>query len=388
MIDDFIFSDPKNVPSIYSHISDYFSKVYDQHFSPLYNIFNVSIFHFFDQPNSLYLINLALFYSNCLLIFYFIYQISRNSTLAILTSSFFCIHPMSGEIVQHITENNILMSADLMLLGLMAFYKYQLQNNKLYYYFSILLLIPALMLQELFSMLYVFYVISLSMIWTKNSFGRTFKICIPYILIEFVYFILWCIFAGHRVYLIENIHRYNLNPWYFCANYFYLMLWYLSNLFVPKNIVLLYNTYPISAHIWFWNTCFLLFLSGLLVFIFYFKKSIECFAIVLFFLGFIIGIPGFATHPEMGFIFEPYWLYFSSIGFYLFIAIILLKIRDNINRWIFVVLIPVMFMFYFINTEKMNIISRTQLSYCENWLRLSPGNTMAEYILSSEYVEK
>ena len=112
----------------------------------------------------------------------------------------------------------------------------------------------------------------------------------------------------------------------------------------------------------------------------------ESFSLVLFFSGFFIALPAFATRPDMGFVFEPYWLYFSSIGFFLFMVLVLFKMKDRVHRWLGVVLWLTIFMFFFIQTQKLNITAGTQVSYCENWLRKSPGNTIPAGILAHEYI--
>ena len=148
----------------------------------------------------------------------------------------------------------------------------------------------------------------------------------------------------------------------------------------------MYNVTPIKHFLWLWNLFLFISILGLLAALSYFKRSMESFALVLFFTGFFIVIPGFASRPEVGIGFEPYWLYFSSIGFFIFVALMLLKLKSRINKWYFVLLLSMLLMFFFIQTQKLNLIARTQLSYCENWLHRSPGNKMASDALSGEYI--
>ena len=134
------------------------------------------------------------------------------------------------------------------------------------------------------------------------------------------------------------------------------------------------------------NVLFLFFVSTVIFLIVYFKRSVESFSLILFFSGFAFAVPAFATRPQMGFVFEPYWMYFSSIGFYLFVVLMFFKAKDRINRWIWIIIWPIVLMVFFIQTQILNIRASTQLSYCENWLRQSPGNLIPAGILSQEYV--
>ena len=308
MMDDFSFLDQNNIPSLYPHFRDFFIKSSDQHYDPFYNLINVSLFRNYHCPRFLYLINLGLFYTNCLLLFYFVLGISRNFSLAVLTSVFFCVHPMSGEILQHITLNNILLAASLILLGLLSFNRYLIRGNNINFYIgSVFFLFLALMCHEI-SLLFVMDAASMAYILTKRGLRETFKICVPFFLVEVLFFVLWFVLAGPKAFLLQNIQKYQMGFWDFSANYFHLIIWYISNLFVPRDIVFMYNMPPLKDFIWLWNLFFLGILSVFSFLLFYFKKSIESFALIIFFSGFIIVIPAFAARPDAGFVFEPYWL--------------------------------------------------------------------------------
>ena len=120
------------------------------------NIINVSLFHFIRTPFPFYLINLGLFYFNCLFLFYFVSQVSKNLLLGALASVLFCLHPMSAEIVQHITLNNILLETSLMQLGLIFLYQYLEENNYILYIGSNVLLALALICNEISLLYFVF----------------------------------------------------------------------------------------------------------------------------------------------------------------------------------------------------------------------------------------
>src|SRR5437867_9934783 len=96
MMDDygFLFSGINSNP--FSHFSGFFTNTSTRHYAPLNDFFNFSLFHVFQDPRPLYFINLMLFYSNCLLLFYFVRLISKDYSAALITSILFCIHPMNA----------------------------------------------------------------------------------------------------------------------------------------------------------------------------------------------------------------------------------------------------------------------------------------------------
>ena len=386
MMDDFSFLDQKNISAYYPHFLDFFIRSNDQHYDPLYNLINVSLFRHFHEAYPFYLINLSLFYSNCLLLFYFVKQVTKDHTAALLTGIIFCIHPMSGEIIQHITLNNILLATSLMLMGLMLLYQYFSFKSNIYLYLgSFFLFILSLLCHET-SILFVVYASSMAFILAKYNLKDTFKLCIPFLILELVFFVLWLNLAAPKAFLSKNIQGFHMGFVGLSANYWHVAMWYIGNLFVPKDIVFMYSTAPIKDFMWFWNVLFLFFVSTVIFLIVYFKRSVESFSLILFFSGFAFAVPAFATRPQMGFVFEPYWMYFSSIGFYLFVVLMFFKAKDRINRWIWIIIWPIVLMVFFIQTQILNIRASTQLSYCENWLRQSPGNLIPAGILSQEYV--
>ena len=108
MIDDPYFLNAQGTSNLYPHFIDFFIKNQSTHYIPFNFLLNVSLFHVFKEPSPLYALNIMLFYINGLLLFFFINLISKNREIALLTSVIFCIHPMSAEILQHITWNIIL----------------------------------------------------------------------------------------------------------------------------------------------------------------------------------------------------------------------------------------------------------------------------------------
>ena len=164
--------------------------------------------------------------------------------------------------------------------------------------------------------------------------------------------------------------------WNTSANFSHLFFWYLSNLIAPRDIVFMCCMTPLKNLFWLWNLLLFGFLTGYGLLIFrYFKKSLESFALVLFLTAFIYAFIASQVRFKNEGIweFEPNWIYFSSIGFYLFVVLNLLKLREYIKKWLFICVFFTIFVSYFICTLGINRISRTEISYSQNWLRKFPG---------------
>jgi len=389
MIDERTYLKPTaTIFASYQNLGDFFKKPMDHHYNPFNHLLNVALFLLFQNPFPLYLINLILFYINCFLLFILVYFLSESFITALFTSVIFCIHPMTADILQHITLNILLVQTIFMELSLIALYLYSKQNKNIFYYiFSFLMAILALFCHEII-LLFPLYVWALLFCLTDLKFRRIIKLTIPFVFLNIFLIALWLHFVN------VSVHLENVKTWHprfmgtLSANFSHLFFWYLSNLVVPRNIVFICNRPPLVDFIWFWNLLFFGFLTGcgFLIF-FYFKKSLESFALVLFLTGFVFAF--FASQvlfeSKGEWLFEPNWVYFPSIGFYLFIVLIFLRLRKYLNKKLFIVFTSVLFIFYFLLTLNLNILSRTELSYCENWLRKSPDNYTAGFIAASYY---
>lgn len=387
MIDDSFFQNEKETLKLYPHFIDFFTQNHSTHYIPFNFLLNVSLFHIFKQALPLYLINLILFYIDCILLFNFISLISKNTTIALLTSAIFCIHPMSAEILQHITFNIILIQFALILTSLIYLYKYFHEDEQhiSYYIASLLAFSFALLCQEN-SLLFPLYAVATLFFLTKASPAKIIKIVLPYIFLCLLLIALWIKTAGHTAHLMQSIQSFNLTFWEWNTNFSQMIAWYLTNLFVPQNINFEYNLTPAAHLSWAWDIASWGILAGCILLIFcYFKKNIESLALVYFLAGFLYAIPASLAHPDVGLVFEPHWLFFSSIGFYLFAALMLLKLKNHVRRLLYLSLLTSILMYLFIYTEKNHTTARNELSYCENWLRKSPHNSYAMLLLTKYY---
>ncbi len=386
-IDDYFYLNDNETLKLYPHFIDFFTQNQSTHYSPLNFLLNVPLFHIIKHPLLLYLFNIILFYINCLLLYIFIRLISNNSSTALLASIIFCIHPMSSEIIQHITFNIILIQMTLLEISLLSLYKFFQSNQRhlSYYITSLAAFFFALLCQEN-SLLFPLYAAALLFFIADASLAKIIRLIIPYILLDLLFMISWLASSGHTANMIQSIQSFQLTYWSFNAHYFHLIAWYLKNLFVPQNIVFEYSMPSAEKLSFLWNILPWGILAGYVLLMFcYFKKSIESFALTVFLIGFIYAIPASLAHPDIGLVFEPHWIYFSSIGFILFIVLILLKLKTRIHRLSYLALVSAILMSLLLDTERLHVNAKNEQGYYENWLRVSPHNTYAMLLLAKHY---
>lgn len=111
------------------NISTIFSSFYYDGYIPL-TIISFAINYFFSQntASAYHLTNLIIHLLNCLLVFWFIFLLTKKIPVAIITSLFFGIHPLHVESVAWITERKDMLYA-LFYLASTISYIYYLQKK-------------------------------------------------------------------------------------------------------------------------------------------------------------------------------------------------------------------------------------------------------------------
>ncbi len=373
--DDFFFLRFHEVSRIFREPGLIFARTH--HFEPLYNLTNGILFSLFKEAGPLYGINIFLFFINCYLLFVVIFLFTRQYFVALGTSLLFCMHPMSAEVMMHIAFNNILFSVIFMELSLIALYKHIEQSkNHVFYGLSLASFFVALLFQEV-SWFFIFYAAAF-LYYRTADVKKTLRLCLPFILLTGVCVITWLWLAGSKTSMLERAHSFHLTFWVFVANFFILIKWYISNLFLPTDIVFMFNMLPVKSFIWLWNMACVSFTASFCWLIWRNPKpNTEGLGLAVFMSGLLFVIPGSICRPQMGFVVEPYWFYFSSIGFFLIVASAIQRMQGFCNKYLFVTFITAITIFLLAMTFRHIPVGRNDISYCLNWLNKSPNNTIA-----------
>ena len=118
-----------------------------------------------------------------------------------------------------------------------------------------------------------------------------------------------------------------------------------------------------------------------------YRRNILTFALLWLVGGFVLVLPAMSSHfNAMGFVIEPHWLYFNSMGFCLLCASLIFHEKIPINKDALIVILAGVCLYMFILTKYNNSLSATEERYYEFWLRTSPGNVIARENLASLYI--
>lgn len=413
-IDDYTFYNDDFAQQFQSW-KDFFTRLPDaRHYFPLNYFIMIHLFHLTDSgPFPLYFFNLILFYLNCILLWQMVALFTKNRKAAFLTSALFCVHPMNSVIVNQSTLCVILVYALLMELSTVAFY-FSIQESrddklpagqdkavmdlrdqgtdrwaqggrqKFYVAVSLLAFSGSLLSFE-GALLMPFYIMSILFFIERHSLKTAIKGASPFLVFSLLYLLIWVTLVMiNNVDFIGEIKSMDFTAGHYLASMYYLIQWYLANFIYPADIVWIKNTLPLKQAVWFWNTLLIITLLGIGLLIRRWGKarSLEGFALVWLLIGFSVMPLAMLGNPPLGFLIEPYWFYFSSIGAFLLMALAVMYIGRFIHKRLRYVMRAVIILSLLFQTRAYNAIAKTEEGYCAFWLKSTPENPIPMMILA------
>lgn len=389
MCDDFYYLQPDHLKYYYGKFFDFFLRFPGHHYNPLDVILNFYLFKLLPSvPLYFYGFNLILFFTNSFLFFLTVRAFTKDQFIALLSAVLFVIHPVNAENLSHITFNTVFSSAIFLQLSLLGFWRYIAipQQKKRWFYLSLLSFFLALLFLET-ALLFPACLCALSLLKPVRERLRVLLLSLPYWAGSISYFILWCSMTrdgGHQ--LNDKINHLNISLTQYFATLGLLFKWYIGNLFFPDDLVFIKSSPVIFGGQIKWILGLMAYSTVIILLILLWRKTQKSFAIIWFIIGFVFMLPASLIHAySMGMVLEPHWFFFSSMGFFMCIALLLADIKPHINLVIYRSLIGVIIFFWAITSYRHHVIAQTEVSYLEYWLKISPGNTFPALRLGNLY---
>jgi protein O-mannosyl-transferase len=279
------------------------------------------------NPKSYHVTNLVIHLLNTLLVFYFIWLLTKQNLTSFITALLFAIHPMHVESVAWVAERKDVLYAFFSLVSLCSYLKYANSNNKKWLYFFITLL--SFVLAVLSKAMAV--CIPLIFILTDYFEGRKITVKnilekVPYLLIAVVFGII-AIQAQKSSNSIEDLTNYNFFDRILFSCYGILM--YLWKLFIPSGLSCFYN-YPIKQNGMYPGVFYIAPFIILTLFFFVYLSAKKGKDIIFGFVFFILSIVlVLQILPVGGAIIADRYTYIPYIGIFFIIARFINNIFEN-----------------------------------------------------------
>jgi len=390
MVDDPAFFRGGNFDSNFQKPADFLGGEGTRHFFPLYLYLNVTKHRLFpDFPPAHHLINLTLFFIACWLLYLVVHWLTGDLWPSILTAVFFCIHPVNADNLSHTDITNSLLAAVMMTSTFLCLSVYIRSRSKpLLYWLGVFFYFVAVGCGEP-ALLFPLYVFLFLFVGVKQDLKVSLKWAAPFFLIALSAFIFWMHFYGPSGQLLKGFRMLDVNAVEYVASVFYSIFWYIRNICYPGPIFLIHNFLPVQGNqavLW-----FLLMVAVALQLVWLVKRwgrDRKTFALLWFFTGFIFVFPASLAHPAMGFVLEPYWLFFPTMGGMFLVALLLTELQPKVGPRVYVIFLSVILALWFVRTQEKHFIADNEPLYAYHWLKACPGNLVAGLILSSYYEEE
>ncbi len=340
------------------------------------------------NPLGYHSINLILHIFNALLVFWFVLIISGNRHVALLSSLVFASHPIQTEAVSWISGRADVLFLLFYLLALIFYVKYIRDRKILLYMASLAFFICSVMSKEMAVSL-PFLIILFDMYFGKRE--RPSSRAIRY----FAYFLILQLYLFVRFSALGAMGQ----GGYWAGDFYSTMLsmtkgivYYIRLLLLPMRLCADYMTFPVSRSLTEISVLLSIFLLMSIIAIGVFLKRYSR-ALSFSILWFFVTLLPVTNVIPMRILIAERFLYLPSIGYAIFLAIILVGAHDYLKKFgrtriiIFAISLLLIF-FYSTKTMDRNREWADDVAFNEANLKWDPLNPRAQYGLGIEYYKK
>jgi tetratricopeptide (TPR) repeat protein len=363
------------------------SQVY---FRPVTHILNLITYTYFkENPIGYHCVNLLLYYAAALVFYFLIKKVFHNSWMAFGAAALFIVHPINGVCVNYKNATGdalLVLAINIALLrGLRAAQKNSVQNQVL----GLIWLLVALGCHEI-AFAFPLYLAALLYSTHQYSWKKIWVACQPSVILLFIYFIFRTQFASLQSMVFTGASGLQITFWNQIANFAQIINWYLAKLVFLNDIVLIWNVPLVGQACWLWVAAFWGFVGTGAVLFWWFRLKSP--AVALGVLWFAIGcVPvSFAcfSRPWFGVIVEPFWLIYSSLGFFLIVSGLCFYFCKQRYLWGTLIILLYSLGVLLPTTWRYNDVWAQPIGYCQFWMRVSPQNFFPQFWLAYSLIKE
>jgi tetratricopeptide (TPR) repeat protein len=332
--------------------------------------------------------NFFFFYTVGALFFHLTEQLTKDRRAAFLTAVLYLAHPINAMQVNYITAS-VITTFVFLQQGSLIFFLYCLKSlRKEPYILSVICFVLALFAHEM-SLIFPAFIFCAALFIGHRPVRESLALSAPYAGLSLAYFLFRLNYfslggtVGAASLVIPRMTAYT-------ATTAELVGWYVSKLFVPSNIIFIWNQ-DMAADFRVTKAIAGITIAMVTPAVIFFlrKKGVKALAVSIFVLGLIpVGVAGFTYYPKTTAIIEPHWFYFSSIGFFMTLAYCFLSVRERFGSRVFVILLILVLSVWGYLVREQNKQWRDQETYCRYWLSLNRKNLTPYYGLGKALLKK
>jgi len=339
------------------------------------------------HPVGYHVVNLGLLLAIAFLFYRITRELFHDEALAVTTSILYLLHPINGMLVNYITASVIATFVLCLQGSFWCFLRFEATGRKAFYAGSLFLLFLGLLSHEM-SVAFPFYLVCLLVFLRQRSWKETLRLTAPYFGLVLAYMVFrWYVFNLRIV--AFGVSRFLPDVSLYVAVVGDFLLWYLSKLVWPKDILFLWTGF-VFDELLVWKVLKGLLLAaiacGLLA---RWRKGLKAFGLSFFLVGVMpVAVACFTYVPHVEPIFEPHWLYFASYGLFLLAACAGLKLYRHWSRGAGLAIGGLVVVGLVGALWVNNRHWRDQETYCRYWLRINPRNLTPYHGLGQVLLER
>lgn len=347
-------------------------------YRPITNIF-FKILNMAFQENTVgyHVVNLILFAVVCCLFFNILQRLLKDEKLALLASCLYTVHPINAMFVNYKTGSGVTLYILFMQLSCLAFIQFMAEKRKRDHVFSLIFYFASLLCHEISSILpvililiaYFFYNVH----WKKFLSG-----VVAYGLILTIYLFVRSQIPGLRP--IDTLFHLSISLSAYISTLTWLLYWYVSKLFFPRDVLLVMETPVLINHAWPFVGIFLGAVGACsYVILRNWQRKPVVFCMLLFIVGFLpFGVSGFVYVLLSGTaLIEPHWFGFTSIGFFALAAYVIIFLQSKMIFRLWQASVAAIFILLILLTRQNNALWQDEKAYYTYWLSVNPADRTA-----------
>ncbi len=391
ILDKSILHDFKYLPYVLQNKDAQSGQSIELHHRPVSSVLRMVLYHFF-KANAFYyhLVNILLFAGSCFLFFVLVLLLTSHGGLALSAALMYTVHPINSIPVNFVAGHEMILYGIFLQLAAISFLlDYEKGKKNLFFFLSLIFFALALFTQEI-TIVFPVFVFLLAWVLKKNNVSNALRISSPYFGVALGYSVLKSLFAKMSSHvLLNNILISQVSATEYLASLFHLIGWYLAKLFIPIDIVLMWNIRPVHCS-WLWPL-WIVFLIAVFCFAIWktWGRSIRSFALGWFALGLIpVSAICFIYFFPLGFVIEPHWFFFTQGGFFLFLAVLFQEIKKYIRPALWFLFFAALLFYWGCWAWTYVPVWKNEKSYAQFWASVVVDNAYALRGLGKAYAQE
>jgi tetratricopeptide (TPR) repeat protein len=382
----------------------------DSYYRPLAHIIPMLCYLTFkDNYVGYHAFNLLLFCGAAFFIFLFLEMLFKERWIAFWAGFFYLVHPINGVVVNYITASVFPAQVIFMLASLWCVIKIATspsapRNDMVLRATAILFFALAIMCHET-AMALPFYLVLLLVCARGQTWLQAFKQSLPLWIFLVIYFIFRQHYASLNDSILSKYTYYHMSAFQYLASIAQLIVWYLSKLFYPVGIVLIKAIPVVREGVFGWCLVLLALMAAAAWLIFHYRRQpLALMGLTWFVFGFSPFFLAALFQPIHGLMIEPHWFIFPVMGFFIFLASVILSVAKDLNKinslrdssaapqndkegsyFISIFLSLFLLIPWTGSALAQNYLWSDEIRYCQYWLKESPGFSAVTFYMAKAY---